>query len=276
MLNFLNMLVIKNTKQGLKILMDRWLLHQPRFIGKLTKNSTFEALMSIFASRNPIFSHLLVLGYDPSHTKHSPEVYVPLKILSTLIRCYENENKCTHKDQRVSLNDKADEVYDQLRMKMDPNQEDGRLATYDEDDNDIDGDQDPDMNGFDDELDVNPIHQVHVNIQPDFEDLNFGGMQQKKNRANGFKNLEVTSMSGSYMSDMLGFDDADNGECDPATEEDLRCLGGSSLDFDLASRIKGFIEGMIDKDPGYMSECFAKLCPKDLKMLKNDLKVKIS
>lgn len=101
MLTFLNVLVIKNTKQGLKILMDRWLLHQPRFIGKLTKNCTYLALMSIFASKSPIFENLLVLGYDPSHTKHSPEVYVPLKILSTLIRCYENDCRLGFKDQRV-------------------------------------------------------------------------------------------------------------------------------------------------------------------------------
>lgn len=101
MLTFLNMLVIKNTKQGLKILMDRWLLHQPRFIGRLTKNCTYSALMAIFSSRSHIFENLLVLGYDPSHTKHSPEVYVPLKILSTLIRSFENESKTSHKDQRV-------------------------------------------------------------------------------------------------------------------------------------------------------------------------------
>lgn len=39
-------------------------------------------------------------------------------------------------------------------MKMDPNQEDGRLATYDDDDDGMDGDDDQEMQGFDDELDV--------------------------------------------------------------------------------------------------------------------------
>lgn len=101
-------------------------------------------------------------------------------------------------------------------------------------------------------------------------------MQKGKGKGNGFKNLEVTSMSGSYMSEMLGFDDADNGDCDPTTEEDLRCLGGSLFDFDLSSRIKAFVEDMVAKDPEYMRACFSKLCPKDLKMLKNDLKIKIS
>lgn len=78
------------------------------------------------------------------------------------------------------------------------------------------------------------------------------------------------------MSDMLGFDDADNGECDPTTEEDLRWLGGNSLEFDLSSRIKSFIESMIAKDADYMNQCFSKLCPKDLKILKNELKIKVS
>jgi len=101
MVNYLNSLVIQNTKNGLKIFMDRCLLHIPRFIGKLTKNTTYNAMMQIFASKNPIFADLLILGYDPSHTKDSPEVYAPLKILSTLIRCYDNEKKVSNKDLRV-------------------------------------------------------------------------------------------------------------------------------------------------------------------------------
>lgn len=101
MVNFLMNLKINNVKNGLKVLMDRWLLHQPRFIGKLTKNTTFHALMLIFESKHKVFNDLLVLGYDPSHTKDSPEVYAPQKILSILIRCFENENKVSYKDLRV-------------------------------------------------------------------------------------------------------------------------------------------------------------------------------
>lgn len=111
--------------------------------------------MAVFASKSHIFDNLLVLGYDPSHTKNSPEVYVPLKILSTLIRCYENEAKTSYKEQRVISDHKADELYDQLRMKMDPNQEDGRLATYDDDDDGLDVNPDEDLQEFDEELDVN-------------------------------------------------------------------------------------------------------------------------
>lgn len=101
MAGYLLTLVVKNTKQGLKILMDRWLLHQPRFIGRLTKNCTYAALMQIFRSKHQAFSGLLVLGYDPSNRRSSPEVPAPLKILSTLLRCYGNEAKTTHKEMRV-------------------------------------------------------------------------------------------------------------------------------------------------------------------------------
>lgn len=103
--SYLRDLVVKNTKQGLKILMDRWLLHQPRFIGKLTKNCTYAALMAIFKSKHQAFTGLLVLGFDPSNRRASPEVSASLKILSTLIRCYGNESKSTHKEMRVCLSD---------------------------------------------------------------------------------------------------------------------------------------------------------------------------
>ena len=43
----LSALTIKN-KPALKVLMDRWLLHQPKFIGMLTKNTTYKALMLIY------------------------------------------------------------------------------------------------------------------------------------------------------------------------------------------------------------------------------------
>lgn len=112
-----------------------------------------------------------------------------------------------------------------------------------------------------------------MNIQPELEDLRFGDAKGK-NRANGFKNLEVTSMSGSYMSELLGFDDADNGECDPTTEEDIRVLTTDDrFDFDLTSTIKRFIEEMISSDPEYMRSCFSRLSPKDIKLLRNDMKV---
>lgn len=111
-----------------------------------------------------------------------------------------------------------------------------------------------------------------MHIQPDLEDLQFGN-KKKHQKANGFKNLENSSMSQSFMSGMLGFDDMDNGECDETTEEDLRVLKDPGIEFDLADRIKSFLEEMVKKDPAYMKQCFSKLCAKDLKILKNELKI---
>lgn len=76
-----------DTRMGLKVLMDRWLLHQPKFIGRLTKNTTYLALTKLFTLNDSRLETLLVIGYDPSHTQKSPEVSVPLKVLSTIIRC---------------------------------------------------------------------------------------------------------------------------------------------------------------------------------------------
>lgn len=163
MVGYLNKTTL-GSKHGLKVVMDRWLLHQPRFIGKLTKNITYLALMRIFASKSAVFRDLLVLGYDPSHTKDSPEVYTPLKILSTLVRCYQNELKnplTSNKDLR------GDEVAEKYRLIMEGLHEDGRIPTYDgaDDDDEADGgsqgmdeeDLDPHM-AFNSDLDVDFCH----------------------------------------------------------------------------------------------------------------------
>lgn len=91
-INILNGITIRN-RVALKILLDRWLLQQPKFIGTLTKNTTYKALMILFQTMHPQLESLLIVGFDPSHRQNSPEVTTPLKILSTLIRCLENELK---------------------------------------------------------------------------------------------------------------------------------------------------------------------------------------
>ena len=102
MIKFLANLSVEN-RSALKILMDRWLLHQPKFIGPLTKNTTYKALMCLLIERDPAIENLLVLGFDPSHTKASPEITTPLKILSTIVRCVDNELKVENKDLKVRL-----------------------------------------------------------------------------------------------------------------------------------------------------------------------------
>ena len=78
-------------RPGLKVLMDKWLIHQPLIRGKYTKNATVSALARLFSLKDKRLEALLVIGFNPSHSNLSPEVPAPLKILSTLIRCLDNE-----------------------------------------------------------------------------------------------------------------------------------------------------------------------------------------
>ena len=89
-LKFLTQFQIEN-KVGLKILIDKWLLHQPLFRGKHFKNVSVKALTILFGIKNEIVETLMVIGYDPSHSTASVEVNAPFKILSVLIRCLNNE-----------------------------------------------------------------------------------------------------------------------------------------------------------------------------------------
>lgn len=49
------------------------------------------ALMELYKLKNKVLETLSVIGYDPSHSTASFEVPAPLKILSTLVRCLQNE-----------------------------------------------------------------------------------------------------------------------------------------------------------------------------------------
>ena len=89
-LEFLNTFTVEN-RVGLKVLIDKWLLHQPLFKGKYFKNLSMKALTLLFSMKKPIIELLMVIGYDPSHSNASIEINAPLKILSVLIRCLNNE-----------------------------------------------------------------------------------------------------------------------------------------------------------------------------------------
>ncbi len=53
---------------SLKILLDRWLLHQPLFRGAFTKAVTYAALLQLFVMKDPRVESLMVITYNPSHT----------------------------------------------------------------------------------------------------------------------------------------------------------------------------------------------------------------
>lgn len=91
-----------NNRISLKILLDKWLLHQPLFRGKYAKNSTFSALIKLLETKNEHIESLMVVGYDPSHKNVNSEVWAPYKILSILLRMIENETKNERKFAKQS------------------------------------------------------------------------------------------------------------------------------------------------------------------------------
>ena len=56
-----------NNKISLKVVLDKWLLHQPLFRGNYAKNTTFSALLKIFCLQNETILSQSVVGYNPSH-----------------------------------------------------------------------------------------------------------------------------------------------------------------------------------------------------------------
>lgn len=65
--NFLCSFSVDN-KLALKILIDKWLLQQPVFRGKLTKTTTFLALSKLFMLKDKRIESLIAIAYNPSHS----------------------------------------------------------------------------------------------------------------------------------------------------------------------------------------------------------------
>jgi hypothetical protein len=60
-LNFLISIQVEN-RVGLKVLIDKWLLHQPLFRGKYFKNISIKALSVLYSMKNSIVESLMVIG----------------------------------------------------------------------------------------------------------------------------------------------------------------------------------------------------------------------
>lgn len=110
----------------MKILLDKWLLHQPLFRGDYTKNVTFTALFELFKSKDKRIESLMVIGYNPSHSNINSEVNAPFKILSTLLRFLENESKGIKLRFAVSGESKEEEKKEQRKQPIDSG---GRVDT---------------------------------------------------------------------------------------------------------------------------------------------------
>jgi hypothetical protein len=189
-LKFLTTIQVEN-KVGLKILIDKWLLHQPLFRGTYFKNISIKALTILFEIKNNIVETLMVIGYDPSHSTASVEVNAPFKILSVLIRCLNNE--FLQEKMKFERND-----YDNLDYNEINRNEDDEYERMEADQGDHFNDED--FKNGDDKLDVH--FDDFKNIEEEHRDLNsklnFVNLQGK---GGGLGNLETGSEI--YLSEML-------------------------------------------------------------------------
>lgn len=66
-LEFLSETSVDN-RISLKVVLDKWLLHQPLFRGQYTKTVTFSAILRMFTIKDSRIENLMVIGFNPSHT----------------------------------------------------------------------------------------------------------------------------------------------------------------------------------------------------------------
>lgn len=195
-LKFLTKFQVEN-KVGLKILIDKWLLHQPLFSGKYFKNVSVKALTILYEIKNEIVETLMVIGYDPSHSTASIEVNAPFKILSVLIRCLNNE--ILQEKMKLYKNDYNNLDYDNelLDRQINENEE------FENMDNLNINDDEEKANEVDDEnrkLDIGIDEFKDIEEEP--RDLNSKlAFLNLQGRSGGLNNIETGSEV--YLSEML-------------------------------------------------------------------------
>ncbi|MCQ2817892.1 MAG: hypothetical protein MJ252_11565 [archaeon] len=265
-LNFLISIQVEN-RVGLKVLIDKWLLHQPLFRGKYFKNISIKALSNLYAMKNSIVESLMVIGYNPSHSTASVEVNAPLKILSVLIRCLNNEVM----QEKVKKEKKTN--YDDMDKDEDDDYNGGRMeADYGDDDNEDDNEEVNKIMGDDEDndkkLDIgeDEFKNIVDDIPRDFSSkLSFLNNQ---GQGGGLGNLEQGSEI--YLTEMLGFDynDLDEGD-DENTEDDLIYLTDIEMNFVLKDYLYDWFRKFKEQDEEYLTECLKLLPKEDQKMYKS-------
>ena len=258
-LNFLISIQVEN-RVGLKVLIDKWLLHQPLFRGKYFKNISIKALSNLYQMKNSIVETLMVIGYNPSHSTASVEVNAPCKILSVLIRCLNNEIMQEKiKKEKTNYDDMDNDDYDN-----DNGDDDERLEADNGDDEEENKEQEEDNSN---KIDINEDEFKNIQEEPrDFSSkLPFLNNQGK---SGGLNNLEQGSEI--YLTEMLGFDYNDiEGDDDETTEEDLIYLTDVDSNFELKDYLFSFFKKFYEIDQEYLTECLKLLPKEDQKMFKN-------
>ena len=258
-INFLTTIQVEN-RIGLKVLIDKWLLHQPLFRGKYFKNISIKALSVLYSMKNSIVESLMVIGYNPSHSAASVEVNAPCKILSVLIRCLKNEIM-----QEKIKTEKTN--YDNLEEDEEDN--DNNKYNFDEDDNEYKDesdeekkDKDKDKNKEEDDGKIDIGDDEFKNIQEEPKNFSYKlPFLNNQGQSGGLNNIEQGSEV--YLTEMLGFDYNDlDSDDEEDVEDDLIYLKDIDFDFVLKDYLFEFFTKFYKSDELYLTECL-KLLPKD-------------
>ena len=249
-------------RPGLKVLMDKWLIHQPLIRGKYTKNATISALARLFTLKDKRMEALLVIGFNPSHSNLSQEVPAPLKILSTLIRCLDNEAapKKAKAAQSGGLNEEFNTVVEAGGLGLGGHidfEEGERVDTIEDDevsDKAVEESSDA-MAGL--------KKQLLSEVQEDFE----SAFQMVEKKAKGLGDYETGSEC--LMSDMLEFDYDDGDELgEDFYEDDLYSMGDWYGSLNLQNFLLEFFGRLIDSDKDYLKSCFRYMLAEDVALFK--------
>lgn len=249
-----------NNKISLKVLLDKWLLHQPLFRGNYAKNTTFSALLNIFSLENPQIMSLNVVGYNPSHKNTKSEVNAPFKILSTLLRMIKNEEQIEKK--RKNNEGKGETAGYSFNFDGD-----GRLDTmgqddyYDDDYNSDFGEGENEENKGQIEVDMNDLEQRDADdlFKDDEEEEQVDLLADfiKESKDKGLADLETGSEV--YMSEMLGFEIEDAEEMEEQNEEDLVSLADPWGSINLKEYIIEGLKKLYIEKSKYVKSCVKHL-----------------
>jgi hypothetical protein len=255
-----------NNRISLKVVLDKWLLHQPLFRGNYAKNATFSALLKMLSLQNEHIMSLSVVGYNPSHKNVKSEVNAPFKILSTLVRMIKNEERIAKLQQKRQEEGKGDT--ESYKFQYDEN---GRMDTMGGDDYYDDQDEDDSYDGNDEmkdqiEVDMDDMNQKGEEIFNDGEDEQVDLLADliKESKDKGLADLETGSEV--YMSEMLGFEIEDAEEMEEQNEEDLISLNDPWGEIDLKQYIVDGLKDLYKTKTDYMKSCVKHLEQDDKKL----------
>jgi hypothetical protein len=203
-----------------------------------------------------------VIGFNPSHSNLSPEVPAPLKILSTLIRCLDNEAapKKAKIAQASGLNEEFSTVVDAGGLGI------GGHIDFEEGER-MDTIEDDELSAKAEEEDTGDAmaglkKQLLSEVQEDFD----GAFLQEK-KAKGLGDYETGSEC--LMSDMLDFDYDDGDELgEDFYEDDLYSLGDWYGSLNLQNFLLEFFGRLIDNDKDYLKSCFRHMLAEDVALFK--------